>query len=129
MWPITCMSEDSNLEFIRMPLIKLVVGFVAVMDMKKLMHGISHLGGVDLLKYDYCNAPAGRVEAMERYEKMGRALRVDRPFYRLFQFVSGDSVNLGNGRRKSADIYGEYPVILATCGIVRQGEREVYVAF
>ena len=26
--------------------------------------------GVDLLKYDYCNAPAGRVEAMERYEKM-----------------------------------------------------------
>ena len=31
--------------------------------------------GVDLLKYDYCNAPAGRVEAMERYEKMGRALR------------------------------------------------------
>ncbi len=44
MWPITCMSEDSNLEFIRMPLIKLVVGFVAVMDMKKLMHGISHPG-------------------------------------------------------------------------------------
>lgn len=32
--------------------------------------------GVDLLKYDYCNAPAGRVEAMERYEKMGKALRV-----------------------------------------------------
>ena len=27
------------------------------------------------MKYDYCNAPAGRVEAMERYEKMGRALR------------------------------------------------------
>ena len=44
MWPITCMSEDSNFEFIRMPLIKLVVGFVAVMDMKKLMHGISHPG-------------------------------------------------------------------------------------
>lgn len=31
--------------------------------------------GVDLLKYDYCNAPAGRVEAMERYAKMGKALR------------------------------------------------------
>lgn len=31
--------------------------------------------GVDLLKYDYCNAPAGRVEAQERYAKMGKALR------------------------------------------------------
>ncbi|MBD3588517.1 putative Ig domain-containing protein [Bacteroides sp. GM023] len=31
--------------------------------------------GVDLLKYDYCNAPAGRVEAMNRYAKMGKALR------------------------------------------------------
>lgn len=31
--------------------------------------------GVDLLKYDYCHAPAGRVEAMERYAKMGKALR------------------------------------------------------
>lgn len=31
--------------------------------------------GVDLLKYDYCHAPAGRVEAMERYVKMGNALR------------------------------------------------------
>lgn len=31
--------------------------------------------GVDLLKYDYCNAPVDRVEAMERYEKMGKALR------------------------------------------------------
>ena len=52
------------------------------------------------------------------------------PIVRLsIQCVSGDSVNLGNGRRKSADIYGEYPVILATCGIVRQTKREVYVAF
>ena len=31
--------------------------------------------GVDLLKYDYCNAPVDRVEAMERYAKMGEALR------------------------------------------------------
>ncbi len=31
--------------------------------------------GVDLLKYDYCNAPHGRVEAMKRYTKMGKALR------------------------------------------------------
>ena len=31
--------------------------------------------GVDLLKYDYCNAPAGQAEAMERYAKMGRALK------------------------------------------------------
>lgn len=31
--------------------------------------------GVDLLKYDYCNAPVDRVEAMERYAKMGKALR------------------------------------------------------
>lgn len=31
--------------------------------------------GIDLLKYDYCNAPVDRVEAMERYAKMGKALR------------------------------------------------------
>lgn len=31
--------------------------------------------GVDLLKYDYCNAPDGRIEAMERYAKMGKALK------------------------------------------------------
>ena len=30
---------------------------------------------VDLLKYDYCNAPVDRVEAIERYTKMGAALR------------------------------------------------------
>lgn len=30
---------------------------------------------IDLLKYDYCNAPHGRVEAFERYDKMGKALR------------------------------------------------------
>lgn len=34
--------------------------------------------GVDLLKYDYCNAPVGRVEAMERYAKMGNALKATR---------------------------------------------------
>ena len=33
------------------------------------------LWGVDLLKYDYCNAPVDRVEAMARYAKMGKALR------------------------------------------------------
>lgn len=31
--------------------------------------------GVDLLKYDYCNAPDGRQDAIERYAKMGKALR------------------------------------------------------
>lgn len=31
--------------------------------------------GVDLLKYDYCNAPSGQLEAIERYTKMGKALR------------------------------------------------------
>ena len=31
--------------------------------------------GVDLLKYDYCDAPVDRVEAIERYTKMGKALR------------------------------------------------------
>ena len=31
--------------------------------------------GVDLLKYDYCNAPDGRQDAMERYTVMGKALR------------------------------------------------------
>lgn len=31
--------------------------------------------GVDLLKYDYCNAPVGRKEAIERYARMGKALR------------------------------------------------------
>ncbi len=31
--------------------------------------------GVDLLKYDYCGAPYGRQEAMERYAKMGKALK------------------------------------------------------
>ena len=30
--------------------------------------------GVDLLKYDYCHAPAGRPAAVERYGAMGRAL-------------------------------------------------------
>jgi len=45
--------------------------------------------GVDLLKYDYCNAPAGRVEAMERYEKMGRALRAtDRSIVCQQQLIS-----------------------------------------
>ena len=84
--------------------------------------------GVDLLKYDYCNAPVDRVEAMERYAKMGRALRATNRSI-VYSVCEWDSVNLGNGRRKSADIYGEYPVILATCGIVRQTKREVYVAF
>lgn len=31
--------------------------------------------GVDLLKYDYCGAPFGQQEAIERYTKMGKALR------------------------------------------------------
>lgn len=31
--------------------------------------------GIDLLKYDYCNAPDGRQDAIERYTKMGKALR------------------------------------------------------
>lgn len=31
--------------------------------------------GVDLLKYDYCNAPDGRQDAIERYTAMGKALR------------------------------------------------------
>lgn len=30
---------------------------------------------VDLLKYDYCNAPSGQLDAIERYTKMGKALR------------------------------------------------------
>lgn len=31
--------------------------------------------GIDLLKYDYCFAPVGKNEAIERYAKMGNALR------------------------------------------------------
>ena len=31
--------------------------------------------GIDLLKYDYCGAPHGMQEAIERYTKMGEALR------------------------------------------------------
>ncbi len=72
--------------------------------------------GVDLLKYDYCNAPVDRVEAMERYAKMGRALRATNRSI-VYSCVSGDSANLGNGRSKWADIYGEYQEISVTFGI------------
>ena len=34
--------------------------------------------GVDYLKYDYCNAPRGRGEAIRRYAAMGAALRATR---------------------------------------------------
>jgi alpha-galactosidase len=31
--------------------------------------------GIDFLKYDYCNAPEDQAEAIERYTRMGKALR------------------------------------------------------
>ena len=37
--------------------------------------------GVDLLKYDYCNAPDGRQDAMERYTVMGKMCIRDRNKY------------------------------------------------
>ena len=55
--------------------------------------------GVDLLKYDYCNAPVDRVEAMERYARWERRC-VLRDVPSCSPFVSGDSANLGNGQNR-----------------------------
>lgn len=55
--------------------------------------------GVDLLKYDYCNAPVDRWRlwsAMQRWER--RCVVRDVPS--CSPFVSGDSANLGNGQNR-----------------------------
>ena len=60
---------------------------------------ISLRGGVDLLKYDYCNAPVDRVEAMERYAKMGKALRgTGRSI--VFSICEWGQRELGNGQNR-----------------------------